>query len=294
MEHLKRVYCKAVDPNLVSEASKAGQDDYKISEVEEPSWENPGNLIVSGPPFTVPQEHHTPLLDIDIPVELIESSTPGHHHLGFPEIKLSWTKYVNLLKALKDAGIIEPGYYGASIERGFTAVRTPDNRKPEASDPIGFIQIYNEHGDIVDKPIYAPKPDPTPDEPLIDTATGLHYNTTPKHIGIAATAAENKVLRYMEMAGRITTLAAVAEHHFHNNQTGYRIPGAWIPPHKPAEWDDVLKYGPGGKLQKYAPNAYQWYTQHNISGIEYTDFLTEQHLYRVTNKNKETFYHVNK
>lgn len=69
---------------------------------------------------------HALLLDLDIPATLVPSSTEGHNHLyidvpdGIPE-----DKWLVLIRALADAGVIEEGYAQASIERGYTALRLP-------------------------------------------------------------------------------------------------------------------------------------------------------------------------
>lgn len=71
---------------------------------------------------------HRPVLDIDLPAQLIPSSTPGHFHL-YIDKPMSWATYVCLLRALEEAGIIEPGYTRASERRGYSAVRMPWVRK---------------------------------------------------------------------------------------------------------------------------------------------------------------------
>ena len=71
---------------------------------------------------------HTPILDIDIHAALIQSSTKGHYHL-YIDSPLTWRKYKRLLRALKRAGIIEPGYYKASVYRKATDLRLPWVRK---------------------------------------------------------------------------------------------------------------------------------------------------------------------
>lgn len=80
---------------------------------------------VAGKPGT-----HKVVLDIDLPAQLIPSSTPGHFHL-YIDKEMSWEKYQALLIALSDAGVIEPGYEFASTTKGFTAARLPWVRKPE-------------------------------------------------------------------------------------------------------------------------------------------------------------------
>lgn len=67
---------------------------------------------------------HRPIIDIDFPAALIPSTTPGHFHL-YLDKEMSWDAYERLLKSLGRAGILEPGYVGASIARGYTSVRLP-------------------------------------------------------------------------------------------------------------------------------------------------------------------------
>jgi hypothetical protein len=67
---------------------------------------------------------HRPVLDIDLPAQLIPSTTPGHYHL-YLDVALPWRQYRELLETLAHCGIIQPGYASASIERGYTRVRLP-------------------------------------------------------------------------------------------------------------------------------------------------------------------------
>jgi hypothetical protein len=76
---------------------------------------------------------HRPVLDLDMPCRLIPSSTPGHFHL-YIDRAMTWETYAELLGALSKANIIEPGYAGASLARGYTRVRLPWVRK-EVRDP---------------------------------------------------------------------------------------------------------------------------------------------------------------
>lgn len=65
--------------------------------------------------------YHRPVLDIDWPVALMESETPGHHHLIIDK-GMSGAQYLKLLEVLCEVGIIEKGYLGAAKERGCTVV----------------------------------------------------------------------------------------------------------------------------------------------------------------------------
>lgn len=67
---------------------------------------------------------HMPVIDLDVPATLVPSATPGHSHL-YINVTVAGPKYWALLKALVEAGIVESGYVGAALERGYTAVRVP-------------------------------------------------------------------------------------------------------------------------------------------------------------------------
>lgn len=72
---------------------------------------------------------HRPALDIDIPFEVIPSSTPGHGHLFF-DAPMIWEHYEQLLDVLAVVGILEPGYVGSSKARRQTILRLPHIQKP--------------------------------------------------------------------------------------------------------------------------------------------------------------------
>ncbi len=73
-------------------------------------------------------ESHRPVIDIDLPVKVVPSSTPGHFHL-FIDKPMEWETYLYLLEAMAEAGIVEPTYVSASRERGYSTVRLPWVRK---------------------------------------------------------------------------------------------------------------------------------------------------------------------
>lgn len=88
-------------------------------------------MLVDGQELFLSGELHRPVLDIDIPIKVVPSSTPGHFHL-FIDHFMEWKDYEKLLWALAAAGIIEEGYVHASVRRGHTSVRLPHVRKPDA------------------------------------------------------------------------------------------------------------------------------------------------------------------
>lgn len=77
------------------------------------------------------EELHKPILDIDFPVHVVPSSTPGHSHV-YIDKAMPWEKLTALLDALADAGLVERGYADASIDQGFTTVRAPWVKKEPA------------------------------------------------------------------------------------------------------------------------------------------------------------------
>ena len=79
------------------------------------------DLFDSGPN---PEREHALLLDLDVPAYLVPSSTPGHSHL-YVDVRIPESKYMKLLEALGNAGVIEDGYVVASQARGGTALRLP-------------------------------------------------------------------------------------------------------------------------------------------------------------------------
>src|SRR5213595_1286206 len=64
------------------------------------------------------EEFHRPILDIDLPMHIVPSTTPGHGHLYIDKI-ITWEQYQTLLDALEFCGIIESGYLSASVARRF-------------------------------------------------------------------------------------------------------------------------------------------------------------------------------
>jgi hypothetical protein len=67
---------------------------------------------------------HAPAIDIDVPFEVVESSTPGHGHLKF-DVEMTWEQYARLLGVMADVGLVERGYYNASMARGESFLRLP-------------------------------------------------------------------------------------------------------------------------------------------------------------------------
>lgn len=84
----------------------------------------------------LPDFRHVPVLDVDLPVRVRESGTPGHHHL-FIDKPMSWRAYKRLLKALARAGIVEKDWVRTSIRHGGTLARIwkQGERRPFPGSP---------------------------------------------------------------------------------------------------------------------------------------------------------------
>lgn len=82
--------------------------------------ENMANLVGS----RTTDGKHMPTLDIDVPLRLIPSSTPGHSHL-YIDVEMSWWRYRRLLRQLYKARLIEKGFYQLALGNRQTFLRRP-------------------------------------------------------------------------------------------------------------------------------------------------------------------------
>lgn len=71
---------------------------------------------------------HTVVIDVDLPVGVLPSSTAGHFHLYIDKL-MSWKSYKRLLKALNRAGVIDEGWYKMSLRRRGSHLRVPWQKK---------------------------------------------------------------------------------------------------------------------------------------------------------------------
>jgi hypothetical protein len=71
---------------------------------------------------------HMPVIDLDLPVQLVPSGTPGHFHL-YVDKAVPWEAYLRILQAMAEAGIVQWGFHDATALRGFGSVRHPDRPK---------------------------------------------------------------------------------------------------------------------------------------------------------------------
>jgi hypothetical protein len=68
---------------------------------------------------------HTIVIDVDHPASLVPSAQPDHFHLYIDIPPVTWDRYQAWLKASMDIGLIQSGYYHASVDRKSTFLRLP-------------------------------------------------------------------------------------------------------------------------------------------------------------------------
>lgn len=147
-------YCAKVDMKpeelLASEENHSVEDNYDL---DDPIYQDSfiteeKNLITSlVKAFGIHQNgptifNHAPVIDLDIPCELIPSSRLNHYHLYINK-PISWPNYKAILLALKNANLVEPGFYYAALSKGYTAVRIPGVVKPGVRVTIASILQAN-------------------------------------------------------------------------------------------------------------------------------------------------------
>ena len=80
--------------------------------------------LISSRCLGLEEEMHMPAIDIDLPVYAVRSDTPGHSHLYIQQ-QMHWDSYLQLLKAMAVAGIVEPNYVQMSEARGASFLYMP-------------------------------------------------------------------------------------------------------------------------------------------------------------------------
>ncbi|HVT63463.1 MAG TPA: hypothetical protein VHD33_08265 [Legionellaceae bacterium] len=83
---------------------------------------------------------HRPVIDFDIPVKYVPSSTEGHGHL-YIDRSCTWEQYKLLLNALYMCGFIQKGFHDFSIKRQASYVRPEWVKKP-APMPLSEAKQY--------------------------------------------------------------------------------------------------------------------------------------------------------
>lgn len=97
-----------------------------VDEDADPADANLVTSLYKGESVWGANRKHAVLLDLDIPAELLQSSTWGCSHLYIePQVPLTDEQLFKLLDMLAECGIIQQGFANASKARGYTALRPP-------------------------------------------------------------------------------------------------------------------------------------------------------------------------
>lgn len=110
---------------MLSESGRRTSGKY-VGIVDSPPVQFNGEIITSeaGVDDRRGRTLHAPVIDLDCRAWVVPSPTPGNFHLYIDKL-VEHDKYMDLLDAFANCGIIEPGYAGVSKERGYSAVRLP-------------------------------------------------------------------------------------------------------------------------------------------------------------------------
>ena len=80
--------------------------------------------------------NHMPVIDLDLPCMLVESSTPGHFHLYINK-EMSYGQMLTVIQAMTDAVIVQPGFNKFTRLRGEAFVRYPGVTKQNEANKLG-------------------------------------------------------------------------------------------------------------------------------------------------------------
>lgn len=121
MSNFRRKYFKALlpdDPNYLPNLGREEVPEAQANLISSLADDNYNSTRLDY------DKRHYPILDLDFPCELIPSSTEGKFHL-YMNKEVTWLQYQNVLTAMAAAGLLEPGFVGASIAAGTTFLRKP-------------------------------------------------------------------------------------------------------------------------------------------------------------------------
>lgn len=107
----------------IAEALPAIVEDYKVDPIRREVFledRMKANLICSD----LGNGKHMGIIDLDLPCELVPSSTLGNYHLYIGK-EMTWWRYRLMLWAMWRAGIVQKGFYKAAVRRGYSSVRPP-------------------------------------------------------------------------------------------------------------------------------------------------------------------------
>lgn len=120
------VWCPAIARDPVDFVVRDDEESIwdQCSEGHEAVPRGDANLISSAAKGPVDLGIHFPLFDLDYEVRLVPSRTPGHYHLHLDK-PVVWEKYVKVLDAMVEAGLLQKGWVDAAKASGEALLRLP-------------------------------------------------------------------------------------------------------------------------------------------------------------------------
>lgn len=109
-------------------AIQMGQGNCNLEPLQHSSAD--ATLVVSATSKDIKDCTHYPVIDIDVPINIVPASRIGHTHL-YINHPVSQEGLFEILHVLAKHGIVEEGYLLASKSRGYSAVRLPWIKKKE-------------------------------------------------------------------------------------------------------------------------------------------------------------------
>lgn len=88
----------------------------------------------------VDPEKTASVLELAVPIDVVPSSTPGHHHV-YLDIEMKWRDYRRLCKRMQKAGLLEREFVKASFRRRMTMLFKPGLTKRQLIDDGIMLEV---------------------------------------------------------------------------------------------------------------------------------------------------------
>lgn len=69
-------------------------------------------------------DHHVLVLDIEHSVEVVRTNKAGHHHVYINK-SMPWEKYVKIIEAMADAGVVDEQWATQALTQGYAHASLP-------------------------------------------------------------------------------------------------------------------------------------------------------------------------
>jgi hypothetical protein len=120
---------------ILHRTDTAIKNDSEATEWEDPEYLEADEVDATLATSLLPNGNHMPVIDIDLPCMLLPSTKPGHHHLIINK-EMTWGQFLNMLQAMTDAGVVQPGFNHHTRRRGRAFIRYPGVTKANEAQRI--------------------------------------------------------------------------------------------------------------------------------------------------------------